>query len=140
MITTIQNWIAAHRERVFLRKHGCENRAQYNRRYDPGVNYQANFLDDFYPGYQVVWLLESRDHYAYHVLWDHGPGGWRGGYHDIMDWCTQHCAEKFRFDMHRMFFDGYSGKWVLNGIGNGDYYCVAFQSELDAAQCKLRWT
>jgi hypothetical protein len=130
--TKYQQW----RERRFLKAHGCDNWTQYNRLYDHRYNRRGNTLAEYYFGYQKYIVLDNPNHYAYTCLWDHGPGGYRDGIHDIMDWCAEHCEHAWRVDMLRMYYD--SG-WCMNEIGGGDYICFAFETQQDLAWFKLRW-
>jgi hypothetical protein len=126
-------------ERRFLKRHGCRSRAQYERQHDPDVNFRADQIRDFYCGYPTVIILTEHSHYAYRNLWDFGPGGFRDGIHDILDWCQQNCEHKHRADFHRMTQDNHTGEYRINGLGVGDYYCLAFHSAHDAAMFRLRW-
>lgn len=122
----------------FLKKHGCDTYRQYNRRYDPDYSYRANRVIDSYFGYQHIYCFPNK-HYAYETLYDYGPGGYRDGYHEIVEWCEKHCKHKFRFDFKRVL-QNYWGEWENNEIGGGDYLFVAFKDERDYLHFMLRWS
>ena len=123
----------------FLKKHHCDSWEQYRHRFDNDVCHRASRIVDYYPGYPYVYCLASRNHYAYELLYDNGPGGYRYGYHDIIDWCRKHCKGKHRSDMHRVVNDLYFGEWIINEIGGGDHFFFAFKDEKEYNWFILRW-
>jgi hypothetical protein len=120
------------KERRFLKRHGCENRKQYERRYDPDIHYRATEIKQFYHGYPYIHCFENRAHQIY--WWDLGLDGSK----EIVEWAEANLEGKFRFDGHRCI-KNYWGEWEINEIGGGDYYFVAFKSDLDMFNFKLRW-
>jgi len=123
------NW----KEKLFLKKHGCENRAQYERRYDPDYNIRATRVKDYYHGYPYVHCVTDRDHTIY--FWDLG---WCGTT-VIHSWCKENLKGKFRIDCLRVIKDRYTNEWEVNELGGGDYYFIAFKDESDMMWFKLRW-
>jgi len=123
------NW----KEKRFLKKHGCENRAQYERRYDPDYNIRASRIKEYYHGYPYVHCVTDRDHTAY--FWDLG---W-DGQHVIHKWCKENCKDKFRMDFLRVLKDRYTSEWHINELGGGDYIFIAFKDDRDMMWFKLRW-
>ena len=121
------------REKRFLKKHGCENRAQYERMYDPDYNIRATRVKDYYFGYPYVHCFTDRDHTAYFV-----DLGWCG-MPVIHQWCKENLKDKFRIDFLQVLKDSYTDEWEVNGIGGGDYYFIAFKNESDMMWFKLRW-
>jgi hypothetical protein len=121
------------REKRFLKKHGCENRAQYERMYDPDYNIRATRVKDYYFGYPYVHCFTDRDHTAYFV-----DLGWCG-MPVIHQWCKENLKDKFRIDFLQVLKDSYTDEWEVNGIGGGDYYFIAFKNESDMIWFKLRW-
>lgn len=139
MIAKLKQHYLDWKERRFLRKHGCETRAQYDYRFDPDYNNRASRVKDYYHGYEFVYCIEPDGHYAYKVLFDFGPGGYRTGENDIWDWCIEHCEGKWRADYLRVL-KNYWGEWEINEIGGGDYLFWAFQNEMDYMNFLLRWS
>lgn len=128
------------RETRFLKKHGCETWDEYNRRYDPDILHRATRIRDYYHGYPYVYCVENSNHYAYQLLHDYGPGGYRYGYDEIVDWCKEHIKYKHRTDCHRVFrAPSTANEWEINEIGGLDYLFFAFQDERDYNWFMLRW-
>ena len=134
------------KEERFLKKHGCDNWKQYYRNTDPDRNIRADRVKDYYHGYDYVYCLDYREHHAYQLLYDYGPGGHRYGYEDIMDWCEANLAYKNRMDILRVFKQtpiGLNGaqesEWWINEIGGGDYVFFACQDPEDFFIFKMRW-
>ena len=121
------------REKRFLKKHGCENRAQYERMYDPDYNMWATRVKDYYFGYPYVHCVTDRDHTIY--FWDLGWCGMIA----IHQWCKENCKDKFRIDFLQVLKDSYTDEWEVNGMGGGDYIFIAFKNESDMMWFKLRW-
>lgn len=147
MIDSIKETYKYYRDRAFLKKHGCETWDEYNRRYDPDYNIRATRIKDIYHGYPWVYCFENREHFAYTLLYDYGPGGCHYGYNDIISWCNDNLSDKFRFDGHRVHKQtpiGNNGvedsEWFINEISGGDYIFAAFKSESDYLWFLLRWT
>jgi YHS domain-containing protein len=133
LINAIKHHYHAWQERRFLKKHGCENRAQYERRYDPDYNIRASRVKDYYHGYKHVHCITDRDHTIY--FWDLGWDGLTA----IHNWCKENCKDKFRIDPLRVIKDSYTDEWEINEIGGGDYYFIAFKDEQDMMWFTLRW-
>jgi hypothetical protein len=130
--------LAAHKyceftERRFLKRHGFETRAQYDRFYDPDYNLRATRVKDYYHGYPYVYCFDDREHTIY--FWDLGYDG----HYVINKWCKENLKDKFRFDYLRVFQDSYTQEWHINEIGGGDYSFIACKDRLDMAAFKLRW-
>lgn len=98
----------------------------------------ADRVQDYYCGYPHVHCFTAANHHAYRLLWDYGPGGYRYGYHDMIDWCEENCEQKFRFD-HLRVIQNFYGQWEINEIAGGDYVFAAFKSREDLALFLLRW-
>ena len=126
------------KEDRFLKKHRCDSREQYEHRFDPDINNRATAIRDYYHGYSYVSCCEPRSHYAYELLYDHGPGGHRYGFNDMHDWCKEHCQEKFRVDYHRVI-KNYWNRWEMNEIGGGDHVFFAFKNKEDYFLFTLKW-
>lgn len=127
-----------YQERSFLKKHRCETWKEYYHRYDPDCEIRASRVENYYHGYQYHYCFDNKKHFAYQALYDYGPGGYREGYHDIIDWCDQNIVGKFRFDFLRV--SKYNGTWELDELGGGDYIFAAFKDEKDYTYFLLRWT
>ena len=135
--TRIKFW----RDNRFLKRHGVETWAQYNRQYDPDINWRATRVKDFYQGYPYWHIFENRNHYCYELLYDYGPGGYRYGYFDADDWCKEHCKDKHRFDIHRAIkYPSTANQWEMNDLGGGDYIFAAFKNERDFFMFTLKWS
>ena len=93
----------------FLKKHGCDNWGQYAHRYDTDVNYRSSRVPDYFMGYEYVHCITKQSHYAYTELYDHGPGGYRYGYHEMTDWCKANIKNKHRTDILRVIHTDYEG-------------------------------
>ena len=129
----IKQRFRSYKERIFLKKHGCETWKEYNRRYDPDYNVKACRITDVYYGYNHVHCFEDRGHEIYD--WDiHFDG-----IYVIDKWCEANLEHKFRFDFHRVIKDIYFNQWEINEIGGGDYIFAAFKDSQDFALFKLRW-
>ena len=146
MLQTILKWWQNKKEQRFLRRHGCENRVQYERRYDPDHNGLATRTRDYYHGYPYVYCFENYRHYIYQVIADYGPGGVVYGQTEIYQWAQENCQDKVRFDFlrvcqqHAIGVDGQADpEWHINGIGDRDMIFVAFKSEQDFTFFMLRW-
>ena len=129
------------RERRFLRKHGCETRAQYERKYDPDVFHRATRIKDYYHGYPYVYCFENHQHDVYH--WDVHIDG----IYMLEQWIASQGMGKHRFDWHRVYRQtpiGLDGpeepEWWINELGGGDYIFVAFKEPKDFTWFLLRWT
>lgn len=139
MLSTLKTKYKSWKDARFLKKHHCETWEQYHHNNDPDVSYRASRIVDYYQGYPWVYCIDQRSHYAYDLLYDNGPGGYRYGYHDIMDWCRSQCKGKIRGDFHRVYQQPWDGEWHFNEIGGGDYIFIAFKSERDYNWFVLRW-
>jgi hypothetical protein len=147
MFETIRQRYQAWQERRFLRRHGCENRTQYERMYDPDHNCLASRIQDYYHGYPYVYCFENYNHYIYQVIADYGPGGRRWGHNVIHAWAEEHSQDKVRFDFLRVHKPGAVGwdgsvtrEWWINEISGQDLAFVAFKDERDYLYFMLRWS
>jgi hypothetical protein len=52
----------------FLKRHGCETREEYDRKYDPDVVHRATRIKNFYHGYPYVYCFEDHNHNIY--VWE----------------------------------------------------------------------
>lgn len=143
IIDGYRNW----KELRFLKKHGCETRCEFERKFDTDYNIRATRIKDIYHGYPYVYCFENRQDFSYKLLFDYGPGGYRYGCDDILDWCKDNISNKFRFDFHRVHKQtgiGNNGvedsEWFIDQFGGGDYIFAAFKNERDFAYFLLRWT
>lgn len=147
LVEKIKDIYKLYKDRAFLKKHGCETWKEYNRKFDPDYNFRADRIQDYYHGYPYVYCFENRENFAYTLLYDYGPGGFRYGCDDINDWCTEKLKGKFRIDVHRVHkmtpigIDGKDGKFEfwINEIGGSDYIFAAFKNERDYVNFLLRW-
>ncbi len=132
----LRKWLAERK----LRKSGHESWEYYRRTNDPNILWRATRIKDFYGGYKYVYCFEDRNHYAYDLLYDYGPGGIRYGNDDIYDWLDQHATFTSRMDMHRVIrYPSTNMEWEFNDLGGGDYIFVAFKNEKDYMMFLLRW-
>jgi hypothetical protein len=136
----LQAKIKLWRDRRFLKRHGCDSWDEYNYRHDPDRNIRCSRVRDYYHGYPYWHVFESREHYCYKLLYDHGPAGFRYGYHDMLDWCTAHATGKHRLDFLRVIkFPSTNNEWEMNEIGGGDHIFIAFKNERDFFYFMLKW-
>lgn len=141
LLTSLRNKYKKWKDARFLKKHGCSTWNEYNHRYDPDVFNRASRIKDFYHGYRYVYCFENRAHFAYELLYDYGPGGYRYGYHDIVDWCKKNIKTKHRTDVHRAMKEPSTAyQWEINELGGGDYLFFAFKDEKDFNWFLLRWS
>lgn len=128
----------------FLKREGFSSIELYNRWYDPLVNQRAHTVNEFYKGYNYVVAIENRSNYAYKLLYDYGPGGYKYGAHEMLEWCEENCKGKFRMDMKRVGrFATWPGnaEWCITDIGaDGDYWFYAFTDDEDAMWFRLKWS
>lgn len=136
----------------FLKKHNCKSWSHYNAEYDPDYDKYSDRISGFYKGYKHVHVFRDPSHYAYSTIYDHGPAGYRNGFHDICDWCVENCKGKIRFDGHRMLHLDKEdiNEWIIfNNVnlseyseyhGLTNYYVfIAFKEEEDYIWFKMRW-
>ena len=141
LIRRIRAWFRKKRAERKLEKSGYKTWYVYRRMRDPDVVYYASRVKDFYQGYKFVYCIENRNHYAYELLYDYGPGGIRYGNDDMYDWLDQKARFKSRMDMHRVIrYPSTANEWEFNDIGGGDYIFVAFKDEKDYMMFLLRWS
>ena len=144
MFETIRQRYQAWQERRFLRRHGCENRTQYERMYDPDYNARATRTQDYYHGYPYVYCFEDYRHYIYRVIADYGPGGVVYGHTKIHQWAEANCQDKVRFDFLRVKKSDHTRMGTydcdINEISGQDLVFVAFKNEQDFTFFMLRWT
>jgi hypothetical protein len=140
-IRRIKALIRKYKAKRKLEKSGYKSWAVYRRMRDPDVVYCASRVKDFYQGYKFVHCIENRNHYAYELLYDYGPGGIRYGNDDMYDWLDQKARFKSRMDMHRVIkYPSTGNEWTFNDMGGGDYIFVAFKDEKDYMLFLLRWS
>jgi hypothetical protein len=141
MLTFIKSKYKDWKNARFLKKHGCATWEQYHHGFDPDRNIVASRVADFYFGYPYWHVVENRDHYMYRLLYDYGPGGYRYGYHDVVDWCKENIKHKHRTDLLRaMKYPSTSDQWEINELGGGDYLFFAFKNERDYLWFLMRWS
>ena len=139
-ISRIKAWVRKKRAERKLKKSGYKSWDVYRRMRDPDVFYCANKVKDFYKGYKFVHCIENRNHYAYDLIYDYGPGGIKYGASDIYDWCEKYARFKCRVDEHRVIKYPSTGmEWEFNDMGGGDYVFAAFKNEKDYMMFLLRW-
>lgn len=141
LIRRIRAWFRKKRAERKLKKSGYNSWAVYRRMRDPDVFYCTDRVKDFYKGYKFVHCIENRNHYAYDLIYDYGPGGIKYGESDIYDWMDKKPRFKSRMDMHRVIrYPSTSNEWTFNDMGGGDYIFVAFKDEKDYMMFLLRWS
>jgi hypothetical protein len=134
LLTYLRTKIKTWRDRRFLKKHGCDNWYQYNRQYDPDINWRATRIKDFYQGYPYVYCFENHKHEVYY--WDLGIDGAC----IVGNWCDENCKDKHRMDFHRaMNAPGTAWEWHINELGGGDYIFAAFKDPEDFFMFSLKW-
>ena len=94
----------------YLHKHGCRTQRQFDLKYDEHCNLHLSRIKDIYFGYKYVYCFENMKHYAYKPIYDYGPGGYKDGYHEIMEWCEKYCQGKWRNSWHRVIKN-----WIYKG-------------------------
>jgi hypothetical protein len=135
ILTTIKEKYHAWKDRRFLKRHGVETWAQYNRQYDPDINWRATRVNDFYHGYPYVYCFENREHEVYY--WDLAVDGT----YVVDNWCKENCKDKFRLDCHRVIkYPSTANRWEFNDLGGGDYIFAAFKNPKDYTWFVLRWS
>jgi hypothetical protein len=123
------------RKRRFLKKHGCETQEQYDRRYDPRVNYRASRIKDFYDGYAYISCFESSKSLS------ETYGDWLEGLAAMRDWCEENCSQHWRHDIHRVIKNtATSNEYEMNEIGGSDILFFAFENEQDCFLFNLKWS
>ncbi len=144
MFRTIFKWWQDKKEQRFLRCHGCDNRAQYERMYDPDYNVRAGRIRDCYHGYPHVYCFENHNHYIYQMIADYGPGGVVYGHTEIHQWAEANCQDKVRFDFLRVNKSDHNRMGTYNcdtdEISGQDLVFVAFKNEQDYLMFLLRWS
>lgn len=122
-------------EKRFLKRHGCETREQYDRRYDLDVQHRSTRIKSFYHGYPYVYCFENRSHdiYDWDIHYD--------GVYVATEWCKKNLKSKFRFDFHRATkTPDTTNKWEINELFGGDYIFFACQDPKDFTLFMLRWS
>lgn len=133
----IRRWKAERK----LKRSGYTSWEQYRRNRDPDLWRVASRVKDFYQGYPYVYCFEDRNHYAYELLYDYGPGGIKYGSDDIYDWLDKNATFTSRLDVHRVIkYPSTSNQWEFNDLGGGDYVFAAFKNERDYVHFLLRWS
>ena len=124
-----------------LKKSGYKSWEHYRRWNDPDTLCRATRVKDFYHGYKYVHCFEDRNHYAYELLYDYGPGGIKYGDDEIVEWLDKNAKFTSRIDMHRVIkCPATADQWEFNDLGGGDYIFVAFKEEKDYMMFLLRWS
>ena len=134
MLELLKHKYSAWKDARFLKKHRCDDWAQYHHRNDPDVCYGCSRIKDFYRGYphQAVFCNANSDPFNQY-------GDWLQGLTEIKNWTKDNCTDKWRHDFHRVMRDHWSGDWEMNELGGGDYLFFAFKSERDCLMFNLRW-
>lgn len=139
MYKKLQEKYLAWREARFLARHGCEDRKQYNRRYDSKINPRASRISDYYAHYPYVHVFEDPlgDPWA---QW----GDWLVGLEEISEWCESNCQGSWRHDIHRVHAQvptnpNHDKEYFINEFGL-DFVFFAFDNSYDALIFKLRWS
>lgn len=133
IIKSIKDSYARWSEKRFLKRHGCDNRRQYELKYDQDRNKMASRIQDYYHGYPYVYCFENREHQVYY--WDIAIDG----SYIISEWCSKNCSGKFRMDFHRVYKNHWD-QWEINEIGGGDYIFAAFKDSQDFTLFVLKWS
>jgi hypothetical protein len=129
------------RDNRFLKRHGCDTWQEYHYRFDPDRDIRCSRVKDYYHGYPYWYVFERSEHYCYKLLYDLGPGGFRYGYHDIIDWCQDNVKGKHRIDFLRVInVPATAYQWEINELGGGDHIFVAFKEEKDYLWFLMRWS
>ena len=121
-----------------LKKSKYGNWRIYKHNRDDDVDRYASHLEHFYKGYPYIYVCPNPNHYAYELLYDYGPGGYRYGFQEIDDWCDEKIRWNYRCDMHRVW-QNLDGTYELNDIGGSDIIFYAFKREQDFTHFLLRW-
>ena len=121
----------------FLNKHNCTSYKQYNRFYDPGVNFKAACIDTFYSKlvYPYVYHFSNPNH-TIHQFETDGFHFKCVGFYEVNRWCEKNCKGKFRFDHHLVIHEDHA-RFNVNGIST---FTVAFSDEKDYTWFMLRWS
>ena len=139
-LSRIKAWVRKKRAERKLKKSGYKSWEMYRRMNDPDIMYHAHRVKDYYHGYKYVHCIENRNHHAYELIYDYGPGGIKYGASDIYDWCEKYARFKCRVDEHRVIKYPSTGmEWEFNDMGGGDYVFAAFKNEKDYMMFLLRW-
>ena len=133
-LTYFQNKLKQWKDRRFLKKHGCETWAQYNRWFDPDYNRRASRIRDYYHGYPHWTIIENHNHQIY--WWDMAYDGSS----EIVDWCEENLTSKYRFDCLRVInCPATANEREINELGGTDYYFFACQDPKDFFLFAMRW-
>lgn len=128
------------KDKIFLKRHGCENWNQYNRLYDPDYNIRGNTVKEYYHGYPYINCFENHEHNVY--FWDLGYDG----IYVLNKWCEENIKDKWRIDIIRVHGwncihpeDKNTNKLYINDIGGKDFIFIAFKDERDFLMFSLRY-
>lgn len=131
------------KERRFLKKHGCETRAQYEYIYDPDCNRDGRTIKEYFHGYPYIYSTEDSSMDV--IIYNTKDGELYGRICEIDQWCRENCKSKFRIDGLRVKnqyitpshdYDYY----FPSGQSIGTYKVfVAFKSEEELIWFTLRW-
>lgn len=122
------------KESRFLKAHGCKNRKQYERKYDPDYNPRATGVKDYFHGYLYIYRFDDHNHSVYHCDLAYN------GTYVIHTWCEKNLQNKFRMDCLRVVLDSYTLEWKMDELGGSDFIFIAFKDEQDMMWFKLRWS
>lgn len=131
------------KDKLFLKRHGCANWAEYNHRFDPDINKWANTTKAYYMNYPYVYVIKDSTSEAFS-----GYSDWSDGYHNLKEWCKSNCVGKWRTDIHRVlpnnyFTDPYNADnpddYTINDIGGYDFIFFSFMEDSDYIWFVTRW-
>lgn len=135
MIQKLKDRWKGHKEKQFLKAHGCATWKEYERRYDSDTGPLARWAHTFYHGYPYIFPLDPD---GYRDLGFAGVHPYISIAEKMVDWCEQNCQGKWRNDWHRGFWDQ-QGNFEFNSIGGGDIMFFAFKEEVDYMWFTLTW-
>lgn len=121
------------KDRRFLRKYGCDTWKEYYLKTDYRINRYAEGVNDYYPGYSKIAIVETVKPFRFDGL------GWEKGLGMALAWCDKNCKHRWRSDFHRVYKNTWLDEWRLNELGDTDILVFAFESEKDYTWFKLRW-
>jgi len=132
------------KDKLFLKRHGCKNWAEYNYRFDPDINKWAQTTKTFYMNYPYIYVFKDATSEAFS-----GYPDWTDGYENLKQWCNSNCVGKWRSDIHRVlpsnfFTDPHnvdsSEDYSMNDIGGYDFIFFAFMEDADYIWFVTRWS
>lgn len=135
LIQQLKDRYKGHKERRFLKAHGCTTWRQYERKHDPDVGYLARWAHTFYFGYPYVFPLSPTGYVNFGM---HGLLPYVEASDKMAIWCEQNCQGKWRNEWLRGIWD-HQGNYEFNEIGGGDTMFFAFKEEADYIWFNLTW-